>query len=57
MMAAPDYYQNEEFLKWFDFEKNEFKEGTPIAVIEMVRTEDAHREAIIAEKLRKGIVV
>ena len=42
-IAAPSYYDNEDFLKWFDFEKNEFREGAPQQLIDMVRAEDAAR--------------
>lgn len=41
---APDYCNNEDFLKWFDFDKNEFKEGAPQWLIDMVR----------AKKMRSG---
>lgn len=30
-MAAPRYMSDPEYLKWFDFETDTFREGTPAA--------------------------
>jgi hypothetical protein len=54
---APDYCNNEDFLKWFDFDKNEFKEGAPQWLIDMVRKEDEERERQYQEALKDGYLL
>ncbi len=56
-MAAPRYYDNEDFQKWYDFDKGEFREGTPQEVIDMVRAEDEERERIYQKALSEGILL
>ena len=36
-MAAPRYMSDPEYLKWFDFETDTFREGTPQHVLDMVQ--------------------
>lgn len=56
-MAAPSYNNNEDYLKWFDFDKNEFKEGAPQWLIDMVAKEDEERERQYNEALEQGILL
>lgn len=54
---APDYYSNEDFQKWFDFDKNTFKDGTPQWLIDLVRKEDEERERQYQEALKEGYLL
>lgn len=54
---APSYYSNEDFLKWFDFDQNEFKKGAPQWLIDMVRKEDEERERQYQEALKDGYLL
>ena len=54
---APNYYSNEDFQKWFDFDKNAFKEGAPQWLIDTVREEDEERERQYQEALKDGYLL
>lgn len=56
-MAAPRYMSNEEYLKWYDFEKDTFREDTPQHVLDMVRQEDEEREQMQREALKEGYML
>ena len=56
-MAAPRYMSNEEYLKWYDFEKDTFREGTPQHVLDMVRQDDEEREQMQQEALKEGYML
>ena len=56
-MAAPSYYSNEDFIKWFDFDKYKFKDGAPQWLIDMVRKEDEERERQYQEALKDGYLL
>lgn len=56
-MAAPRYMSDEEYMKWYDFETDAFREGTPQHVIDMVRQEDEEREQIRQEALKEGFML
>lgn len=51
---APRYYNNEDFQKWFDFDRGELKEGAPQWLVDMVREEDEQREREYQEALKNG---
>lgn len=54
-MRRPNYEDNEEFLKWFDFATGQFKEGVPKEIVEMKEKEDAEREKAYQKALQQGI--
>ena len=56
-MAAPRYMSDPEYLIWFDFEPDTFREGTPQHVLEMVRKEDEEREKMRQDALKEGFML
>lgn len=54
-MRRPNYEDNEEFLKWFDFTTGQFREGVPKEIVEMKEKEDAERELAYQKALQQGI--
>ena len=54
-MRRPNYEDNEEFLKWYDFATGQFKEGVPKEIVEMKEKEDTEREKAYQKALQQGI--
>ena len=56
-MATPRYCDDPDFQKWYDFETEQFKEGTPQVLIEKVKAEDEERRLAYEQALRDGFIL